>query len=216
MTIFNSPYPSVGTIPNDLSLAQFVCSNPFNVPLDKVIIAEAEGDRLITLGGFLDDIKNVASGIRHEIPSQPAGIVAVISANTLEYASLVLGIIGAGMVPSLVNPTSTNQEVQHALQLVAPENLAAVFVSSECREIVLEGIKLCKYQVAPRIFSMDTAQLKTHQQLPLAGLTGPADKTLAAIYYSSGTTGLVSRIFPLFSKFAATDAFALTSRREPC
>lgn len=221
--IFTSSYESVGTVPNDLTLAEFVCSNPFRVPIQRVIIAEGEGDRRITFGEFVDEIKAVSSGIQHVLPARPAvsslpSIIAVVSSNTLEYAGLVLGIIGSGNIPALVNPTSTIPEICHAFKLVAPEGLAAVFVSDECRESVLDGIKLCKYQIAPKLFSLDTAPLKTYKPLPLAKLTGPADKTLAALYYSSGTTGLVIHLSPctfggtILTRFAQPKGTMLSHR----
>lgn len=47
MVIHTSHWPSVGAIP-ELSLVEFVCSNPFNVPDERTIIIEGGGPGRLT------------------------------------------------------------------------------------------------------------------------------------------------------------------------
>ncbi|KAM0753976.1 acetyl-CoA synthetase-like protein [Meredithblackwellia eburnea MCA 4105] len=208
MTIFTSPYPSVAPFP-ELTIAQFICSNPYNVDPNSIIIIEGgkgvgKGRRL-TFQDYCDAIKTSAAGVANLFPELERGdILGVLSTNTLEMAALCIGISGAGFVPAQVNPSATPPELAHSFKLVEPLGPKVIFVHPDLIAGAQEGIKLCNFPRTPKLVSMlpstsiprevsFTLQdvLKSGQEKPreLAKLVKPAKDTLGMIFYSSGTTG---------------------------
>lgn len=198
MVTYTSELKSILPIP-EITLPEYMCSNPYGVDEDRVIIIGIE-DRTLTFGGYCDSIKNVASGLRHLSPDvQQNDVVCLLSPNTFEYPSLVLGISGSGAIPAMVNPSATPSELAHSFKLVAPEGPKVLFCHPELLEGAYEGLKLAAFSQKTVIYSMiPSGNLTTVAELmlagsknrkPLAKLSGPSATTPAMLFYSSGTTG---------------------------
>ncbi|ORY76853.1 hypothetical protein BCR35DRAFT_332665 [Leucosporidium creatinivorum] len=202
MTASSASPSSLGPIP-ECTIVQYILSNPHQVPLDKVIKIEAEGDRQLTYKDFCDSIMDVASGIRSELPQLAEGDFAfILSPNTFMLPSLILGIMGRGFVPVAIVASSSPAEIRHALTLVAPEGPKVIFVHPSLLAIAEKVIEELSLSHPPQLVlvtaTSDGIKLlnlddliksgKEHPQ-PIAELRKPAKESLAAIYFSSGTTG---------------------------
>ncbi len=127
----------------------------------------------------------IATGVR-------AGeVVAIFLANCWEFAATYHAITLAGAIPTLLNPTYREREVRYQL-----ENSGAVLLISDASN--LEGIALSGLPNVRRVYTTRTAatgmepfaNLLKAAGAPLPRPLQSSAHTLAALPYSSGTTGL--------------------------
>lgn len=138
------------------------------------------GESVETLAGGL-----VAAGIK------PGEVVAIFLANSWEFCATYHAATLAGAIPTLLNPTYREREVRHQLG-----NSGAVALISDSPNIC--GINLAGLPNLRRVYC--TREQRSGSE-PFSDLLQPvsanlptpernSDETLAALPYSSGTTGL--------------------------
>src|ERR1700674_3343232 len=127
----------------------------------------------------------VASSLR------PAEIVAIYLPNSWEFCAAYHATTRAGGIPTLLNPSYREREVRHQL-----ENSGAAFLITDAP--LLENVNLAGLPGLRRVF---TTRNQSAGCEDFASLVGPAStkcpdavqtsqETIAALPYSSGTTGL--------------------------
>jgi long-chain acyl-CoA synthetase len=127
----------------------------------------------------------VAAGVK------PGEIVAIFLQNSWEFCAAYHAATLAGAVPTLLNPTYREREVSYQL-----ENSEAVLLISDGPQ--LEGID---FGALPKLRGIYTTRqhppgtsrfsdLLRTSTAPAPQPTGPSNQILAALPYSSGTTGL--------------------------
>ena len=158
-------------------------------PTKTAIVDTTCGRRLdyAELGEMIESVARgiVAAGV------QPGDVVAIFLCNCWEFCAAVHAVTLAGAVPTLLNPTYREREVRYQL-----ENSGAVLLITDGGNI--DGINLKGLPKLRRVYT--TRQASTGAQafsdLMTAGTQSvpqpvdSADVTLAALPYSSGTTGL--------------------------
>lgn len=121
---------------------------------------------------------------------KPGDVVAIFLANSWEYVVAVHAITLAGGIPTLLNPSYKEREARYQL-----ENSGAVMLISDAAQLngtSLHALPLRQVYYTRREVAGGTpfAQLLRGGEAALpAPLHGP-EETLAALPYSSGTTGL--------------------------
>ena len=156
----------------------------------KTALVDACSGRRMTYAEYGDAVESVArsliaAGIR------PGDVVAVFLPNSWEFCVAFHAIQLAGAIPTLLNPTYREREVRYQL-----ENSGAVLLITDGANI--DGINLSGLPKLRRIYT--TRQPATGAE-PFANLLNPvtascptpdqsSQQTLAALPYSSGTTGL--------------------------
>ena len=127
----------------------------------------------------------VAAGVK------PGDVVAIFLCNSWEFCAAFHATQLAGAIPTLLNPTYREREVRYQL-----ENSGAVLLITDAGNIA--GINLGGLPKLQRVYTTRTAAAATEPFANLlkpvsAAVTGPqasSQQTLAALPYSSGTTGL--------------------------
>ena len=158
----------------------------------------------------------VAAGVK------PGEVIAIFLANTWEFCVSYHAATLAGAIPTLLNPTYREREVRYQL-----ENSSAVVLITDGGN--LEGINLaglpslrrvyCIRQIAPGTDAFATLLKPTTGACPKPDQS--SEQTLAALPYSSGTTGLpkgvmlshfnlVANVYQLIGPNAAKLSFADT------
>ncbi|MGH9803670.1 MAG: class I adenylate-forming enzyme family protein [Candidatus Acidiferrales bacterium] len=128
----------------------------------------------------------VAAGIR------PGEVVALYLPNSWEFCAAYHAATLAGAIPTPLNPAYREREVRFQL-----ENSGAVLLISDGR--LLEGISLASLPALRRVFTtrqsgavgdepLQSRLAATNARLPEP--SNPPEETLAALPFSSGTTGL--------------------------
>jgi long-chain acyl-CoA synthetase len=128
----------------------------------------------------------VASGIR------PGDFVAIFLANSWEFAATLHASTLAGAAPTMLNPSYREREVRYQL-----ENSGARILITDgplIKGINLGGLPQLKAVYTTRseagVGDLAFKNLLKPQSALLPQPSQPSDKTIAALPYSSGTTGL--------------------------
>ncbi|MGA2855862.1 MAG: AMP-binding protein [Candidatus Sulfotelmatobacter sp.] len=156
----------------------------------KTALVDASSGRRLTYAEYGDTVESVARGLI-AAGVRPGDVVAIFLANSWEFCTAYHATTLAGAIPTLLNPTFREREVRYQL-----ENSGAVLLISDGAN--LEGINLAGVPNLRRVYT--TRQSVAGAEL-FAALLNPAaasyprpdqssEESLAALPYSSGTTGL--------------------------
>src|SRR5579863_3134179 len=121
----------------------------------------------------------------------PGEIIAIYLPNCWEFCAVYHAATLAGAVPTLLNPSCREREVRYQL-----ENSAAALLITDGP--LLQGINLAGLPTLRRVYTTRHAatgaepftNLLKHVTAAIPTPAEPSDQTLAALPYSSGTTGL--------------------------
>ncbi|MCI0353498.1 MAG: AMP-binding protein, partial [Acidobacteria bacterium] len=150
----------------------------------------------------------VAAGIR------PGEVIAIYLANSWEFAAAYHSATLAGAIPTPLNPSYREREVRYQL-----ENSGAAFLISNrplMRDVNLGGLTSLRRvyvtrEAASGAESFEALLAPTSSALPPPGL-GP-EQAVAALPYSSGTTGLPKGVMLSHSNLV-TNVFQLLAPGE--
>ncbi len=156
----------------------------------KTALVDASCGRRLTYAEYAEIVESLARGlISHGV--KPGDVVAIFLSNSWEFCTAFHAIQLAGAIPTLLNPTYREREVRYQL-----ENSGAVLLITDGGNI--EGINLARLPNLRRVF---TTRQHASGTEPFANLLFPitaaypkpdrsSEQVLAALPYSSGTTGL--------------------------
>jgi long-chain acyl-CoA synthetase len=175
--------------PHNLFLHDLVLGSCGRHP-EKTAIVDASCGRRLTYAEYGDTVESLARGLI-AAGLQPGQVVAIFLANSWEFCAAFHATQLAGAIPTLLNPTYREREVRYQL-----ENSGAVMLITDGSNI--EGMNLWGLPNLRRVYT--TRQAASGSE-PFANLLNavtaaypePAqssDHVLAALPYSSGTTGL--------------------------
>ena len=158
----------------------------------KVALIDTSCDRRVTYTEYAELVESLARGLV-SAGLAPGEVVAIFLPNSWEFAITYHAATMAGGIPTLLNPAYREREIRYQL-----ENSDATFLITDAP--LIEGINLAGLPQLRRIFT-------TRQERPgceqFASLLRPASpnvklphlardsaQIIAALPYSSGTTGL--------------------------
>jgi acyl-CoA synthetase (AMP-forming)/AMP-acid ligase II len=175
--------------PKNLFLHDLVLDSCRRHPGRTAIVDTSCGRRL-SYGEYGEIVESVARGLIGA-GVKPGDVVAIFLANSWEFCAAFHATQLAGSIPTLLNPTYRDREVRYQL-----ENSGAVLLISDgCN---LQGISLAGLPNLKRVYTtrQSAAGAEPFANLLHAGANAfpepgqSSDQTLAALPYSSGTTGL--------------------------
>jgi long-chain acyl-CoA synthetase len=156
----------------------------------KTAIIDSSCNRRITYAEYGELVERLAEGLV-AAGLRPGEVIAIYLPSCWEFCAVYHAATLAGAIPTLLNPSYREREVRYQL-----ENSGAAFLVSDAP--LLQGINLAGLINLRRVY---TARQAAAGAEPLANLLQPvtagcptpgkpSDQTLAALPYSSGTTGL--------------------------
>ena len=156
----------------------------------KTAIIDSSCDRRITYSEYGELVENIALGLV-AAGVKPGEVLAIFLPNCWEFCAVYHAAAMAGAIPTLLNPSYREREVRYQL-----ENSGAVILISDAS--LLHAINLGGLTKLRRVYT--TRESSTGAE-PFANLLSPvsvtlptldtsSEQTLAALPYSSGTTGL--------------------------
>ena len=156
----------------------------------KTAIIDSSCERRISYAEYGELVRTLARGLV-AAGLKSGEVVAIYLANCWEFCATYHAATLAGGIPTLLNPTYREREVRYQL-----ENSGAALLISD--GVNLEGINLAGVTNLRRVFTTRHPHAGAEEfssllrpatcALPLP--TESSEKTLAALPYSSGTTGL--------------------------
>jgi len=156
----------------------------------KTALVDTSCGRRLTYGEYGEIVEGLAHGLV-AAGLKPGEVVAIFLANSWEFAAAFHAATLAGGIPTLLNPAYRDREVRHQLG-----NSGAAFLITDGPNIC--GVNLAGLPNLRRVFCTREQGTGTepfsHLLKPVsAALPRPdqgSEKTVAALPYSSGTTGL--------------------------
>src|SRR5882762_1130157 len=156
----------------------------------KIALIDSSCGRRITYSEYGDTVESLAGGLI-AAGLRPGEVVGIFLPNTWEFCAAYHAATLAGAIPTLLNPAYRGREVRYQLQ-----NSGAAMLISDGPNI--DGIDLAGLPCLRRVYA--TRQHVSGAE-PFADLLRPvtaaiprpeqpSDKLIAALPYSSGTTGL--------------------------
>ena len=156
----------------------------------KTALVDSSCNRRFTYAEYGETVQALARGLV-AAGLKPGDILAIYLANSWEFCAAYHAATLAGAIPTLLNPTYREREVRYQL-----ENSGAAMLISDGSS--LEGINL---QGLPNLRRVYTTRQPAAGAESFSNLLGPSTvaipkpeqpshQTLAALPYSSGTTGL--------------------------
>lgn len=156
----------------------------------KTALVDSSCDRRLTYAEYGEAVESIAHGLI-AAGVKPGEVVAIFLCNCWEFCVAYHAATLAGAIPTLLNPTYREREVRHQLG-----NSGAAILITDGPNI--EGISLAGLPNLRRVYATREGSSGTE---PFANLMKsatavfptpdqPTDQTLAALPYSSGTTGL--------------------------
>ncbi|HET9304575.1 MAG TPA: AMP-binding protein [Candidatus Sulfotelmatobacter sp.] len=157
---------------------------------NKMAVVDTSCGRRMTYSEYGETVESVARGLI-QAGVRPGNVVAIFLYNSWEFCTAFHAIQLAGAIPTLLNPTYREREVRYQL-----ENSGAVCLITDGGNV--EGINLAGLRDLRRVY---TARQPAAGTEPFANLLHGASTAfpkpdqssthaLAALPYSSGTTGL--------------------------
>jgi len=156
----------------------------------KTAIVDASCGRRISFAEYGEQVESLAKGMV-AAGLKPGEVIAIYLPNAWEFCLAYHAATLAGGIPTLLNPTYREREVRYQL-----ENSGAVMLISDGAN--LEGISLSGLPDLRRVYATrqaaSGAESFSHLLQPVTAalprLDKPSSEILAALPYSSGTTGL--------------------------
>jgi long-chain acyl-CoA synthetase len=156
----------------------------------KTAIIDSSCDRRITYSEYAELVATLARGFV-AAGLRPGEVIAIYLPNCWEFCALYHAATLAGAAPTLLNPSYREREVRYQL-----ENSGAALLITDgplLREINLAGLPNLRRVYTTRQAAAGAEPFAHLLQPTTATLPvpdQPSDQTLAALPYSSGTTGL--------------------------
>ena len=157
---------------------------------NKVALVDTSCGRRMTYSEYGEAVENIARSLIHA-GVRPGNVVAIFLPNSWEFCTAFHAIQLAGAIPTLLNPTYREREVRYQL-----ENSGAVcLITDGCNieGIHLGGLPDLRLVYTTRQSAAGTEPFSKLLQKVSDAFPSPtqsSDQTLAALPYSSGTTGL--------------------------
>lgn len=177
-----------------------------------VVDSSCDPPRRLTYSEYGDLVERLAAGFSSRL--QPGEVVAIYLYNSWEFCLAYHAATLAGCIPTLLNPSYREREVRYQLE----NSGAAMLIAdgSQLAEINLEGLSKLRGVFTVRTAATGADDFKTLLQLSSQNgrrAEGDTHNVIAALPYSSGTTGLPKGVMLSHSNLV-TNAFQLLAPGE--
>ncbi|KIW16967.1 hypothetical protein PV08_04158 [Exophiala spinifera] len=218
MTDAQGPHPQQALISSevtielrdDCTISRLMRDNVSHTAPDKVILEDMLTDKVVTYGGFHDQVRRLAAGLQHRAGLRTDDVVSVVGPSCVDYALIAHAVWLAGGTLSLINNSSSTSELVHAFNLVKPSMLVVghqdvAKVAAALRQTDLRTAddripriwtfvsRVPGFQLIPddlEVSVTDEVRNRKVEDESFAGLELDPRKHCALIVLSSGTSGL--------------------------
>ncbi|KAK0589371.1 hypothetical protein LWI29_013338 [Acer saccharum] len=205
---FHSLRPPVHLPPEDtpLSATEYAFSLQANSPWpDSVALINSLTGQRIFYSDFIRKTNSLAAYLQKVIKLSKNDVALVLSPNSIQVPILYFSLLSLGIIVSPANPVSTESEISRLIQLSKP---VIAFATSS----TVHKLPRLKYQtVLIDSPEFDTVMASSKHQLDPVRVS---QSDLAAIMYSSGTTGKVKGVMLTHRNLIAQVAISWGSQQQ--
>lgn len=196
--IYRSPHrPCHQLLANPaLDTATFVLSQfpPPHLAEIKTALVDSTTGRHLSFSGLRRSALALAATLHHALGIQKGDVVLLLSPNSILYPAIVLGVLSAGAVVTTANPLNTAAEV--AKQARDSGAKIAIAAPEEAHKTAAAGVPTILTTRSPPNGSDVGGPLSAEELMEggdpeaAAPVAGVVQSDVAAVLYSSGTTGV--------------------------
>ncbi|CAK7328267.1 unnamed protein product [Dovyalis caffra] len=214
---FHSLRPPIHLPPEDtpFSVAEYALSLQANSPWpDAVALIDSSTGQQISYSNFTKQVKSLAFYLQNVTKLSKNDTAFILCPNSIKVPILYFSLLSLGVIISPANPISTESEILHQISLSKP--VIAFAVAATCHKLPKLKHKtiLIGSPEFDSILTMFPAPTTTTQQELEKVKVSQSD--LAAILYSSGTTGRVKGVMLTHRNLmAVVAAYAKHERQSP-
>ncbi|KAJ2448834.1 hypothetical protein EV183_005228 [Coemansia sp. RSA 2336] len=194
--VFKSIVPRVD-IPNVDIVSFCLGASKLNASRETLAYYDLSTDETMSYGQLASMVEQIASGLANQLAVRPGDIAAIFASNNVCYAAVFLGIISAGAASCTVSSTFGESELEYQLEDC---RASVLFIGEEQVQVVKRAIASKQVKIPhDRIFVMSQkadefkaiGSLLDRRPYEATRINGQeAHARMAAIVYSSGTTGM--------------------------
>lgn len=184
--VFKSPHPDVEIGTESVTATVFATARELG---NKPFLIDGTSGEVLTYADAIDGTYRVAGGLVHA-GLKKGSVVAIMAANSPDYALAFHGVLTAGSIVTTINPTYTVDEIVHQLR---DSGAKVIICGSMFAENAVAAAADCDVE---KIFTFGAVDgLTAFDSLKASDpITAPAEidavNDIAVVPYSSGTTGL--------------------------
>lgn len=206
--IFHSLRPPLDLPPQHvpLSVAVYALSLRRNLPWpDSVALIDSATCQRVSYFDFAHRINTLAANLQATIGLSKGDTAFILSHNSLQIPILYFSLLTIGVVVSPANPVSTESEIVRLIELSKP----VIAFSTSASAHKLPKIRLKTVIIdSPEFDSMTTSSTRELEPVEVR------QSDLAAVMYSSGTTGKVKGVKLTHRNLISTTAGYYVDRTE--
>ena len=207
---FHSLRPPIDLPPQHipLSASDYAYSLRANSPWpDSLALINSSTGQRVSYSDFTRKTQTLASYLHSFIGLSKGDIAFVLSPNLIQVPILYFSLLSLGIVISPANPLSTESEISSLIQLCNP--VIAFATSSSAHKLSNISLRFKTIVLdSPEFDSMMTSPVITIDRVEVS------QSDLAAILYSSGTTGRVKGVMLTHRNLMATVSGSYAHRTE--
>lgn len=189
----------------DLDIATYVLSQfPSQDKAESLIsLIDAATNHKITYANLRCSIQSLASGLYYALGVKKGDVVFLLSPNSLLYPTICLAVLSIGAILTTANPLNTESEI--AKQVKDSNAKFAISAPEELHKLVPTGVPVVLTSrpingTNDQSLSIDEL-IECCDPMELNELERPIQSDIAAILYSSGTTGTSKGVVLTHSNF---------------
>ncbi|KAJ9175473.1 hypothetical protein P3X46_014024 [Hevea brasiliensis] len=188
---------------HDLDTSKYVLSqfpHPDHAE-SRVALIDSATNHQVTYAQLQRSIRAVASGLYHGLGVRKGDVVFVLSPNSILYPIICLAIFSIGAILSPANPINTQSEI--AKQILDSGAKLVIAAPEELHKVATNGVPTLLTTRMSSDYSLSIEELiecSDTLEFPQVQIT---QSDIAAILYSSGTTGISKGVILTHSNFIA-------------